>query len=70
MDNRFRESISLLFAAGVLAFSYPLLSLFDRPVLPFGIPLLYLYLFLAWLGVIGLLAVIMERFDHDDGEED
>ncbi len=70
MNDRFREFVTLLFVAGVLAFSYPLLSLFDQPVLLFGIPLLYLYIFLVWLGVIGLLAVIMERYHHNDGEAD
>ena len=58
-----RETIVVLFIAGVLAFNYPLLATFNRLLLPFGIPLLYLYLFLVWLAIIVFVAVIMERTD-------
>lgn len=41
-----------LFLSALLLFNYPLLSLFNHDHLLFGIPLLYLYLFFAWLIVI------------------
>lgn len=55
------ETIVVLFVAGTLALNYPLLAIFNRLLLPFGIPLLYLYLFLVWLAIIVFVAVIMER---------
>ncbi len=50
-----------LFLLGCLLFNYPLLAVFSRHVIIFGIPLLYVYLFSAWLGLIGLMVLIMEK---------
>ena len=61
--ERLVEGLVILFVAGALAFNYPLLALFDRLFLLFGVPLLYAYLFLAWLAVIALLAVIVAKKD-------
>ncbi|MEZ5582980.1 MAG: hypothetical protein R3F37_09640 [Candidatus Competibacteraceae bacterium] len=45
----------------------PLISSADRLLLPLGIPLLYLYIFLVWLAIIVLMALIVERKDlHSD----
>jgi hypothetical protein len=41
---------------GILALNYPLLSLFSKPVLWFGIPALYLYLFVFWVLFIAVVA--------------
>jgi len=41
-----------LFLAALVLFNFPIISLFDRNSLLFGIPLLYLYLFLIWSLVI------------------
>lgn len=46
---------------GVVLFSPAMLSLFDRPSRVFGVPLLWAYLFLAWLLIIGLLAFVARR---------
>ena len=64
VKQRHKEYLYILFVAGVLALNYPLLSLFNHLLLPFGIPLLFLYLFLSWLAIIVALAVIMERTDN------
>lgn len=53
--------LAALFALGCLLFNYPLLMLFDRRVVVFGIPLVTLYLFAAWLLIIVCLAVLVER---------
>lgn len=55
------ERLVATFAAGCVLFNYPLLSLFDRDVELFGIPLLYVYVFAAWAGLIALMAWIIER---------
>ena len=49
-----------LFAMGCLFFNAPLLGIFDRPVSVWGIPLLYLYVFGAWLLLIVAIAWISE----------
>jgi hypothetical protein len=46
---------------GVLLFNYPLLAVFNVPQMLFGIPLLYVYFFLAWAALIGLMALVIER---------
>ncbi|MGD8701810.1 MAG: hypothetical protein PVH26_05195 [Desulfosarcina sp.] len=47
-----------LFLVGVLLFNFPLLYLFNQPLLIVGIPILYLYLFIAWALIIVLMLVI------------
>jgi hypothetical protein len=46
---------------GLLALNYPLLELFNRAALVAGVPLLYVYLFIAWGLLIGAIAAVMER---------
>jgi hypothetical protein len=48
-------------ALGFLLFNYPLLSLFDSSDRLLGVPLLWAYLFVAWAGLIALLALIVRR---------
>ena len=52
-----------LFALGCLLFNYPLLALFNVPASVFGLPVLYLYLFVVWAMMIAMLAWLMERQD-------
>ena len=47
-----------LFLLGMLLFNFPLLHLFNRPMLALGIPVLYLYLFTAWSLIIFLIRII------------
>nr|WP_294867058.1 hypothetical protein [uncultured Pseudogulbenkiania sp.] len=56
-----RPRLVALFLAGCLLFNYPVLALFDRPAELFGLPLLFVYLFAAWFGLIALMAWIIER---------
>ena len=46
---------------GLLLFSPPLLALFDHDERVAGIPLLWMYLFLAWALVIGLVAAVVQK---------
>ncbi|MDG4553858.1 MAG: hypothetical protein P9E24_06380 [Candidatus Competibacter sp.] len=69
MRQQSREHIVILFVGGVIALNYPLLDLFDRAWAPFGIPLLYCYLYLAWLVIIVLLIVVVEHSEiREPGE--
>lgn len=47
-----------LFLLGMLLFNFPLLYLFNRPLLALGIPILYLYLFAAWSLIIFLMLIV------------
>lgn len=44
-----------LFLAAMVLFNFPILSLVNRAAFIFGLPLLYVYIFSAWAGVILLV---------------
>ena len=48
-----------LFLLGYLLLNHPLISLFNRPALVWGIPILYVYIFGAWASIIILAAWII-----------
>jgi hypothetical protein len=60
------ERLIGLFLFGLLLFSPPLIGVFDKARLVGGIPVLYLYLFIAWATLIGLTVFIVERPQGDD----
>ena len=64
------ERAVALFLLAVLAFSPLVLSIFNVPAFLFGIPLLYVYLFLAWGVVIALLAMTTVAGEDRRVEED
>jgi hypothetical protein len=45
---------------GMLLFNFPFLALFNVHGALFGVPVLYLYLFIAWAGLIALMAFVAE----------
>ena len=49
-----------LFLAGCLFFGYPILELFSRPETVGGVPILFVYLFVAWAIFIALIAWLVE----------
>lgn len=55
------ERLWALFLLGLVLLLPPLISVFDKPVLVGGTPLLYLYLFAVWGGLILLTGLVMER---------
>ena len=55
------QRLAALFALGALLFNYPLLALFNRALVVAGVPLLYLYVFLAWALLITLLALVVKK---------
>jgi hypothetical protein len=62
-SNRRGQRLVALFLLGCLLFNYPLLVLFNSQETLFGVPMPYAYLFSAWILVIVLAAVVMERRD-------
>ena len=59
------QRLLALFAAGAVAFNFPLLALWDRDVRIFGVPLFPAGLFLVWALLIVLLALIVEGGAHE-----
>lgn len=55
------QRLLVLFAFGCLALNYPLLALFSKTTLWYGIPVLYLYLFIFWVVYILFIAIVTER---------
>lgn len=69
MRQQSQEYIIILFFGAVLAINYPVLDLFNRSWAPLGIPLLYFYLYLAWLVLIIVLIAVVERSEIRKSEE-
>ena len=57
------QRLAAIFLLGCVLLNYPLLHLFNRSDTLFGIPLLYAYIFLAWAGMIALMAWVIEHRD-------
>jgi hypothetical protein len=55
------QRLVAVFLLGLLLFNYPLMALFNRAAVVFGIPVLYAYIFGAWALLIALLAIVIER---------
>lgn len=62
------ERLIVLVLIGCLALNYPLLAMFSKTVLWFGIPALYLYLFLFWALFIGLTAAVIEGSERSGSD--
>ena len=62
MDDRDVKGQRLiaLFVLGCLLFNYPVLSLFNIAAVVFGVPVLYIYIFVAWALLIVLMALAAE----------
>ncbi len=54
------QRLVAVFALGAILLNYPVLSLFAGPVNVAGIPLLYAYVFVVWIALIGLMAFVIE----------
>lgn len=55
------QGLVALFLVAVVAFNFPLLIVWDRPVTVLGLPLLPVALFAIWGGLIAALAWVSER---------
>ena len=60
-SKRQNERLIVLLIIGVIALNYPLLSLFSKASLIFGIPILYEYLFIIWFVFIGCVGLILRK---------
>ena len=53
-----RRRLVGIFLLGLVLTCYPILSIFNRPEMVFGFPLLYLYLFAVWTALIVLIVIV------------
>jgi len=56
-----QQRLVALFVAAAALLNFPLLALWDREALVFGLPLFPSALFALWAGLIALVAWLMER---------
>ena len=61
---RLRESWILFFILGAIMMNYPFISIFNKTVRLFSIPLLYLYLQLGWAISIFVIWLFNKANDH------
>jgi len=54
------QRLLALFFVGCLLFNYPVLQLFSKEGLIWGIPVLYAFIFVSWIALIGLTAIVIE----------
>lgn len=58
-EDRVRTRLVVLAILGLALFNYPLLRVFDRDVIVLGVPMVWLYVFVAWGLLIALVALTM-----------
>lgn len=59
--KRQNERLIVMIIIGTIALNFPFLSLFSKVRLFLGIPVLYLYIFSAWVLFILCLALVLEK---------
>jgi hypothetical protein len=55
------QRLAALCLFGIVLFNYPLLAAFNVRATVLGIPVLYVYFFVAWGVLIALMALVAER---------
>ncbi|HXE96564.1 MAG TPA: hypothetical protein VN642_09175 [Dongiaceae bacterium] len=65
-----RESWLIFFILGLIMLTFPFLHIFNRPILLFGFPLLFLYLTVGWLISIVVIYLFMIANRHEDKPTD
>ena len=54
------QRLVALFLVGMVLLNYPLLSLFSIEGTFWGVPILYIYLFVSWFSLIAAMALLIE----------
>jgi putative effector of murein hydrolase LrgA (UPF0299 family) len=62
-DDRLAARLTAVAALGFLLFVPPLIGVFDRGAQMAGVPVIWVYLFVAWAVIIGLVAATVRRTD-------
>ena len=67
--DRTKDQLVALFVLGVLLLLPPLVVIFNQPLRFLGIPVLYLYLFLAWFMLICMTAAVVRQIDASESTD-
>ena len=65
-----RESWIIFFILGIIMMTFPFLHIFNKPILIFGVPLLFLYLTAGWAISIIVIYLFMIANRHEDKATD
>jgi hypothetical protein len=65
--RRAGQKLLLLFGVTALVLNFPVLGVVNRPAEPGGLPLLPLFLFAVWAGVIAAVAILARSRWDDEG---
>lgn len=61
-----RESWLIFFILGVIMMTFPFLHIFNKPILLFGVPLLFLYFTAGWIVSIIVIYLFMIASRHEN----
>lgn len=64
------ESWIIFFILGIIMMTFPFLDIFNKPVLLFGVPLLFLYLTAGWMISIIVIYLFMLAGRHENNSTD
>lgn len=64
------ESWIIFFILGIIMMTFPFLDIFNKPVLLFGMPLLFLYLTAGWIISIIVIYLFMLASRHENKNTD
>jgi hypothetical protein len=62
---KLKDTWVICFVLGLVMMNYPFISIFNKPTLPFDIPLLYLYLLLGWVFSIFIVYLFSRAARHE-----
>lgn len=65
-----RESWLIFFILGIIMMTFPFLHIFNKPILLFGVPLLFLYLTAGWIISIIVIYLFMLASRHENRSSD
>jgi peptidoglycan/LPS O-acetylase OafA/YrhL len=64
------QKLFFLFLLFLVLFIFPMISIFNKGKLIFGLPVLFVYLFFAWFVMIGLLySFLKDKKDNTESNE-
>ena len=68
---RIKEAWVIFFILGIIMMNYPFIHIFHKPrILLFGMPVLFLYLYIGWFVSIVVIRLFVKAIDlHNDDQE-
>ncbi len=69
-SQQLRESWLIFFILGIIMMTFPFLHIFNKPVLLFGIPLLFLYFTVGWIVSIIVIYLFVIASRHENRATD